>query len=169
MGFLSLFGQVTGDQYGPYTTYASNTTTLSGEQQAKVVLVMLLISLASALIMYLVTAWSLSRIFKKVGLERKKAWIPVYNIWLMLKLGGQKGFWAILVLFPIVNLVALIFIYIAMYHIGLKFGKPKAFVLVGIFFHLIWYIWLAVDHSTWQGDTKHIKPSRKNKKPHFKR
>lgn len=150
MNLLSLFGQVTGDQYGSYATYTS-TATLSGEQQAKVVLVMLLIAFISSLLIYLITAWSLSRIFKKVGIKSKKAWIPIYNVWTMLELGGQKGFWAILVLVPVVNLVALIFIYIAMYHIGLKFRKPGTFVLVGIFLHLIWYIWLAVDHSTWHG------------------
>ena len=144
MGVLSLFGQA--------TNYTPHSATLSGEQQAKVVAAMLLVALISSLIIYLITAWSLSRIFKKVGIESKKAWIPIYNVWTMLKLGGQKGFWAILVLIPVANLVALVFIYIAMYHIGLKFGKSKSFVLVGIFLHLIWYIWLAVDHSAWHGN-----------------
>jgi hypothetical protein len=40
-------------------------------------------------------------------------------------------------------------LYIAQYRIGLKLGKPGAFVLLAIFLPLVWYVWLACDDSKW--------------------
>lgn len=103
-----------------------------------------------AAVAYVVGALLLSRIFKKAGVEPWKAWVPFYNTWIMLELGDQKGFWAVLMIVPVVNIVASVFMYIAMYRIGLKLGKDGAFVLLAIFLPLVWYIWLAVDSSKWQ-------------------
>lgn len=104
-----------------------------------------------AVVAYVINALLLGRIFKKAGVEQWKAWVPIYNMWTMLELGGQKGFWAVLAIIPIVNIVSVVYMYIAMYHIGLRLGKDGAFVLLAIFLPLVWYIWLAVDKSTWNG------------------
>jgi hypothetical protein len=40
--------------------------------------------------------------------------------------------------------------YIAMYTIGLRFGKEGYFVLLAIFLPIVWSAWLAFDKSTWQ-------------------
>ena len=69
---------------------------------------------------YAVTAWLLGRVFKKAGTPQWIAWVPVYNNWKILELGGQQGFWAVLGLIPLVSIVAAVFTYIAMYHIGKK-------------------------------------------------
>lgn len=111
------------------------------------IFVLFMITLA----VYALQAYLLSRIFKKAGKEAWKAWVPVYNNWVTLELGEQKGWWAVLSLVPLVNIVALVFMYIAMYHIGLKLRKEGAFVLLAIFLPLVWYVWLAFDGSTWQG------------------
>ena len=50
------------------------------------------------ILVYIINAWLLGRIFKKAGVARWKAWIPVINIWNYLKIGGRSGgniFWAI--------------------------------------------------------------------------
>src|SRR5690606_4273977 len=88
--------------------------------------------------------------FKKAGVESWKAWVPVYNNWVMLQLGGQQGWWAVVAFIPVANLVAAVFMCIAMYNIGLKLGKEGAFVLLAIFLYAVWLIWLAVDKSTWK-------------------
>ncbi len=98
---------------------------------------------------YVVTALFLGLIFKKAGVPRWIAWVPFYNSWKMLEIGGQPGFWAILSVIPVVNIVSAVFMYIAMYYIGLKLGKPGAFVLLAIFLPIVWLIWLAVDKSKW--------------------
>jgi len=93
----------------------------------------------------------LSRIFKKAGIEGWKAWVPVYNSWTLLEMGDQPGFWAVMAFVPVLNIAAIVFMIIAMYNIGLKFGKEGAFVLLAIFVPIAWYIWLAVDSSKWKG------------------
>lgn len=104
-----------------------------------------------AIITYVVMALLLSRIFKKAGIEGWKAWVPIYNSWTLLEMGGQPGFWAVLMLVPVINIASVVFSIIAMYNIGLKFGKEGAFVLLAIFVPIVWYIWLAVDDSEWKG------------------
>lgn len=110
-----------------------------------------------AFVSYAIVAFLLSRIFKKAGVPEWVAWVPVYNNWKLLELGNQSGFWAVLSLFPFVNIVAMIYSYIAMYHIGLKLQKADWFVVVAIFLPLIWFIWLGFDDSKW--------PKPKAKKP----
>jgi len=131
----------------PSTVDPTTTAAVSGAAAVFFLLFMIII-LAAA---YVVHALLLGRIFKKAGVEQWKAWVPIYNMWVLLELGEQKGFWAVLMILPIVNIVSIVFMYIAMYNIGLKLGKDGAFVLLAIFLPLVWYIWLAVDKSTWQG------------------
>ena len=102
-------------------------------------------------LLYVITSFLMSRIFKKAGVESWKAWIPVYSNWIMLELGGQKGFWAIITLIPFFGVVGAIFMIIAMYRIGVKFGKDDVFVLLAIFLPIVWMAWLAFDSSTWKG------------------
>ncbi len=99
---------------------------------------------------YAVTAWLLGRVFKKAGTPQWIAWVPVYNNWKILELGGQQGFWAVLGLIPLVSIVAAVFTYIAMYHIGKKLGKEDWFVLLAIFLPFVWLVWLAFDDSKWR-------------------
>jgi len=98
---------------------------------------------------YVITAIFLGKIFKKAGLASWPAWVPIYNSWKLLEIGGQQGFWAALSIIPYVNIVSAVFLYISMYHIGLKLGKSGVFVLWAIFLPFVWLIWLAVDKSVW--------------------
>lgn len=154
MSIVSLFGQTSTYDYSSSYNYGNTygtTSNVSPEVAAGVAAMMFLIMFIFVAISYVVTAFLLGRIFKKAGVEQWKAWVPIYNTWILLELGDQKGFWAILALVPFVNIVAVIFTVIAMYNIGLKLGKSSAFVLLAIFLPLIWLIWLAFDSSKWQG------------------
>lgn len=103
------------------------------------------------IVFYAISALLLGMIFKKAGLPAWPAWVPVYNNWKVLEIGGQPGFWAVLAMVPLVNIVSMVFLVIAMHQIGLNLGKGGAFVLLAIFFPLIWLVILALDKSTWQG------------------
>lgn len=105
------------------------------------------------LALYAVFSYMLARIFKKAGVDGWKAWVPVYSTWVTLELGDQKGWWAILMLLPIINIVASVFLYLAMYTIGLRLGKEGYFVLLAIFLPIAWYAVLAFDQSTWKKPT----------------
>lgn len=110
---------------------------------------MIFFSFFFAIIIYVIYAIFLGKIFKKAGVPSWIAWVPFYNSWKMLEIGGQQGFWAILAIIPFVNIVSTIFMYISMYHIGKKLGKEGVFVLLAIFLPVVWLIWLALDKSTW--------------------
>ncbi len=103
---------------------------------------------------YVISAIFMGMMFKKAGIPAWKAWVPVYNSWTFLEMGGQKGWLSLLILLawiPLLGLIPVIvvtvFMCIAAYRIGLDFGKEGWFVLIYIFFGLAWLIWLAVDKS----------------------
>ncbi|HEX7484494.1 MAG TPA: DUF5684 domain-containing protein [Candidatus Saccharimonadales bacterium] len=131
------------------TSYDSYSVDMSNTAAYAVLGSLLLFMAISIVVVYVVMAFLLSRIFKKAGVEGWKAWVPVYNTWMTYELGGQKGWWALIMLVPVVNIVAAVFLYIAMYQIGRKFGKEDYFVLWAIFLPIVWYVWLAFDQSTW--------------------
>jgi hypothetical protein len=149
MKIASLFSEIT--PYYDNSYYSANSADAAANGTA--VLALLLFMLSIVVVTYIISSFLLARIFKKAGVAPWKAWVPVYNNWVMLELGEQQGFWAVLALIPIINIVAAVFIYLAMYNIGLKLGKDGAFVLLAIFLPLVWLIWLAFDHSTWNGTT----------------
>lgn len=134
-----------------YSEYSDGYSTVSdGAAVAAVSAVLFTFLFFASIIAYVIYALLLGFIFKKAGVPQWVAWVPFYNVWKMLEIGGQPGFWAVLSIIPIVNIVSLVFIYIAMYNIGLRLQKEGWFVLLAIFLPLVWAIWLAFDGSKWQ-------------------
>jgi len=168
MNLLSLFGQTSNDMYSLDTANAVTNAIIIG--------LPILFGL-SFIIGYLVIAYLLGRIFKKAGLASWKAWVPGYNMWLTYELGDRPGWWAVVYIassiapifftlpsygdsmfWPLLvitllciaaGIVSSVFLYMAMYKIGLKFGKEGYFVLWAIFLPVVWFAWLAFDKSTW--------------------
>jgi hypothetical protein len=106
---------------------------------------------------YVVNAIFLGKIFKKAGVESWIAWVPFYNSWKFLELGGYQGWIAILAIIPYAGIVTTVFMCMAAYQIGLKLRKDSAWVVLYIFLTLVWIIILAVDDSFW--DDAYGKPS----------
>lgn len=103
---------------------------------------------------YVVGALFMGMMFKKAGIPAWKAWVPIYNSWTFLEMGGQKGWISLLILLSwipflgfIPAIVAFVYMCIAAYRIGLNFGKEAWFVVLYIFLGLVWLIWLAVDKT----------------------
>lgn len=140
------------------TTYG--TASVSGTAADGAMIIAIFITMIVMLIaIYVVSAIFLGMIFKKAGIESWKAWVPLYNNWVLLEMGGQQGWIALLSLIPGASIVTAIFMYIAMYHISIKFGKDGTlFLLLAILMPIVWFIWLAVDKTAvWNHDYK-IKP-----------
>lgn len=158
-------------QYTDYN-YSYETTDVAAEMDpatgAAIAGGAFLFMLIAFVISYVITSFLLGKVFKKAGVEQWKAWVPVYNTWILLQLGGQQGFWAILGLIPVIQIVSVVYLYIAAYHIGLKLGKSGSFVLLAIFLPLVWAIWLGFDDSKWPGKkvtaTKADTPEKKTEK-----
>jgi len=98
---------------------------------------------------YVVTSWFLSKIFVKAGEPAWKGWVPVYNSWTFLELGGQAGWWALVAFVPFVGIASTVFLCIAAYNIGLRFAKSSAWVVLYIFVPYVWWGILAFDRSVW--------------------
>jgi hypothetical protein len=60
------------------------------------------------------------RVFSKAGEAGWKAIIPIYNIYILLKIIGKPWWWLLLLLIPFVNIVILVMMAIAL---GERFGK----------------------------------------------
>jgi hypothetical protein len=135
-----------------YSPSYNSTTPAESMPDASFALAIVGLLLITLVITYIIHAIFLGMIFKKAGIASWKAWVPIYNSWILLEMGRQPGWWAILAFVPVVNIVAAIFMYVAMYYIGLRLQKDGIFVLLAIFLPTVWLIWLAVDKSTWQGE-----------------
>ncbi|WP_157813895.1 MULTISPECIES: DUF5684 domain-containing protein [unclassified Microbacterium] len=110
-----------------------------------------LLSFFVAVLVYVYHALTLMFIFRKAGLKAWPAWVPLFNVWRLLQLGGQKGWWVLVGLIPVVGtIVYLVFLIIAGINIQTALGKPGVFYLLAIFLTPVWYGILAWDSSTWQ-------------------
>lgn len=110
------------------------------------------------LIAYAISSLLMSFLFKKAGVEMWKAWVPIYNTWVFLELGGQKGYWVLLnflAIIPFIGWIAsiafVVFSAMAAYNIGLTLGKGGVWVVLYIFLPIIWFAVLAFDSSQWRG------------------
>lgn len=160
MNIVTLLAHSAHSELNPpmYNTVSPSTTDTGANILALLFIFLILVAV------YVLNAFFLSRLFKKAGVEEWKAWVPVYNNWTQLELGGQKGYWAVLAFVPLVNFVSVVFMILAMYHIGLKFGKSEAFVLLAVFFPLIWLVWLAMGSAQWEGSKPKASKAKASKK-----
>ena len=112
---------------------------------------LVLLGLFVGLVVYVYYALAVSAIFRKAGLKAWPAWVPFFNTWRILQLGGQKGWWLLVGLIPFVGVIVyLVFLIIAGVNIQTALGKPGVFYLLALFLTPVWYGILAWDRSTWQ-------------------
>lgn len=138
--------------------YETTTTSMSSSEAAAfggIFLIFGLITLA-ILVVAVIAMWKL---FAKAGEPGWKALVPIYNSWVFLRLGDQAGWWALVALIPFVNIIAVVFMAIAAYNIGLKLGKEGWYVVLYVLVPIIWMLILAFDKSTWKGQVVGTVPS----------
>ncbi len=92
-----------------------------------------IILLYLALIVFMFAAmW---KIYEKAGRPGWEAIIPIYNLYILLKIVGKPGWWLLLFFIPLVNVVFFIWTYNML---SKSFGKDEAFtaglVLLGFVF-----------------------------------
>ena len=111
---------------------------------------LLVFVLVAAIIGYVISSLLYMLIFKKAGIDAKKAWIPFYNRWIFFELGGQEGWKSLLTFVPYVGLViALVFEVLAVIEISKKLDKSPAWSVLFIFAAPIWFLILGLDSSRW--------------------
>jgi len=84
------------------------------------------------LVLYFVSFW---KIAEKAGRQGWEGIVPIYNYYILLKIGGKPGWWLILLLIPVVNIVFFIW---TINMVSKSFGKDEGFtvglVLLGFVF-----------------------------------
>lgn len=103
---------------------------------ATVMLSYLVIGLA----VYVLYSIFMAAFFKKIGEEAWKGWVPIYNVWVFLERGGQKGYWALLSLVGL-SIVTTVFMVIAALEYQKAFRKETWWIVL---FLLVSPVWLGM-------------------------
>jgi len=98
----------------------------------------------------IVTFW---RFFEKAGRPGWASIIPIYNLYIMLKIAGRPGWWLLLYLIPGVNIITHVVVAV---DIAKAFKKSTAFGVVGLWlFSFIGFMILGFGSAKYKGVPKH--------------
>ncbi len=86
-------------------------------------------------------------LFVKAGWPGWTCLVPIYNAYVMLKIAGKPGWWFLLMLLPIINIVIVL---ILPFSIAARFGKGAGFGLGLLLFPILFYPILAFGSATYQ-------------------
>ena len=124
--------------------------------------VFLPLMLIFALAGYLLTSWFLMKIFEKAGVQgRWRAWVPVYNTLIFVKLGDLNPWWLLIlwvaggvlswipVLGQLILLAAFVYTLLAAWRVGLKLQKEAVWLILYFFLSIVWLGINAFDRSRW--------------------
>lgn len=138
-------------------TYTTTTTTTSDAATLAALSAFFMAYFVFVIVLYLVTAFILSKVFTKAGKPAWAAFVPIYNGWVLFEIGGKPGWWVLTSLIPFVGpLVALVLYIIVSLEIAKKFGKSSTFGILGLWlFSIIGYAILAFDDSKYN-DTETV-------------
>lgn len=98
---------------------------------------------------YILVVIGLWKTFVKAGQPGWAAIIPIYNIYIMLKIIGRPGWWLILFFIPFVNIAIALIVSI---DLAKSFGKTAVWgIILLFFFNAIGYLLLGFGDATYQG------------------
>lgn len=106
------------------------------------------------LIIYVVALW---KIFVKAGQEGWKSLIPIYNLYLLLKIVGMSPWWLLALFVPLVNLIVSVVISLSLAKV---FGKSSAYG-----FFMLWLLAFIGMPILGFGDAKYQAPASPPAKP----
>jgi len=101
----------------------------------------------SVLVLVVIALW---RVFEKAGQPGWAAIVPFYNLYILCKIAGKPGWWVLLMLIPLVNIVILLLVKI---DLARAFGKDTAFAIGLWLLPIVFYPLLAF------GDAQYRKPA----------
>ena len=113
-------------------------------------IIFLFFALVVAIIGYVISSLLYMLIFKKAGIDTKKAWIPFYNRWTFFELGGQEGWKSLLSFIPYAGIIiSFVFEVLAVVEISKKLDKSPYWAILFVFVAPIWFLILGLDSSRW--------------------
>lgn len=103
-----------------------------------------------AIAIYIVNGIAFMKLFRKVGVEPWAAWVPIFNNWRLLEVGGQEGWLSLLAIVPLANYVSAVFVVIAGHKIGTAFRKDGSWTVLFVFLPFVWAWMLANDAQPYE-------------------
>jgi hypothetical protein len=97
-------------------------------------------------ILVLVSIW---KVFVKAGQPGWASLIPIYNVFVLLKIAGRPGWWLLLFLIPLVNLAVALLVSV---DIAKAFGKGAGFGIGLALLGFIFYPVLAFSDAEYVGN-----------------
>jgi hypothetical protein len=97
-----------------------------------------------------VVVYSHWKLYEKAGKPGWAAIIPVYNLYILIKIVEKPDWWIALCFVPIANLVVFVILYI---ELAKKFGKSAGYGLGMVVLPFIFIPMLAFSDATYQGTT----------------
>ncbi|MFC3891650.1 DUF5684 domain-containing protein [Lentzea rhizosphaerae] len=89
------------------------------------------------------------KVYAKAGQPGWASIIPIYNLYVLVKIAGRPGWWTVLLLIPFVNIIVLAIVSI---DVAKSFGKDAVFGVVGLWlFAIIGYAILAFGGAQYRG------------------
>lgn len=111
-----------------------------------------LLSFVLIVAMYVWTALALSAMFRKMGEEPWKGWVPLLNIATVLKWGGFSPWLVLLVLFPGLGAVAVwVLLVISAHRINPGFGYGAGMTVLAALLFVVWASILGFGPARWLG------------------
>ena len=111
---------------------------------------------------YVIGSWFLMKIFDKAGVQgRWRAWVPVYNTLIFVKLGDLNPWWLLAlwggtivlgwvpVLGALIGLATFLYTLAAAWRVGLKLQKEAVWLILYFFLVFVWLGINAFDRSRW--------------------
>lgn len=120
-----------------------------------------MMSLVVIVVLYLWISLALAAVFRKSGEEAWKAWVPVLNQIVLLRLGGLSGWLFLLVLVPFFGAFALwVVTIIAIHRINAAFGFGAGMTVLGALLFPVWASVLGFGSARWIGTDSDVGPRR---------
>ncbi|GAA1982305.1 DUF5684 domain-containing protein [Microbacterium pumilum] len=116
-------------------------------------LALTMLALALVVVLYVWLALGLAAVFQKSGEEGWRAWVPVLNLIVLLRLGGLSGWLLLLWLIPFAGPVAVwVIVVIAAHRIGAAFGYGAGMTVLAAVLLPAWATVIGFGSSRWVGD-----------------
>lgn len=120
---------------------------MSSDDITTIVLISVLTAVIVFGILYVWISWALSRVFAKLGEDGWKAWVPILNLVVLFRLGGQNPLWLLAFAVPGLNFVGLVFEIVAIHKVNARFGKGVGFTVFAALLFPVWATVLGFGHD----------------------
>ncbi|MCW3842483.1 DUF5684 domain-containing protein [Micromonospora yasonensis] len=122
---------------------------IAAEQQSSAATTGMIVGALVALVLLVVSIAAMWKVFTKAGQPGWAAIIPFYNYYVLVRIAGRPGWWFLLALIPIVNVVISLVVAI---DLARSYGRSEVFGVVGLWlFSVIGFLILGFGSSRYQG------------------